>query len=152
MRRAACLLVILAGCGSAPEPRYALSESEPSLGRAPVEALAEWHKATGGRYPQRAIVFSVRNWDDRLANSSPTGGDDMPWFVTVKPGMPPRLLRRALLHELGHVAGLVMDPASGDPAHWHGREPSVMRGAIEDCADEIGLPELAAFDRKYGSR
>ena len=151
MRLAYCVVALAVGCAApAQAPRFRLSESDGDLGRAPVEALAEWHRATGGRYPQRSIVFGVESRDDRLAATSPTGGEDMPWFVTVRPELPPKLLRRALLHELGHVAGLVMDPDSADPAHWHGKEPSIMRGQIDDCADSIGEPELAAFDRKYG--
>ena len=72
-----------------------------------------------------------------------------PAFVTVIPGLSPAMLRRVLLHELGHVARLQLDPDSGDWIHYHGNSPSVMRTRVEDCADEIGAPELAAFERKF---
>lgn len=151
MRIAAGLVVFAIGCGTPPlEPRLRPATVDPSLGEAPAEALAEWQLATGGRYPDRVVSFGVKDMTGRLGNTSPSGADEMPWFVNVVPGLDGRTLRLVLLHELGHVAGLLVDPDSGDPAHWHGAAPSVMRPALNDCADEIGLPELAAFDRKYG--
>jgi hypothetical protein len=87
-----------------------------------------------------------------------TAGDGAATFETapgvfavyVDSALPTTWRKRALLHELGHVAGLDVDPQSSDAAHWHDTTPSVMRPLIDDCADEIGAPELAAFEREYG--
>ncbi len=149
MRLAACLLVAVAGCG-APAPQYRPAYVDPALGDAPLEAMAEWQIATGGRYPKRNISFRSAALEGCVGRTEAPSDVSLPAHVYVLPGLPPDVLRRALLHELGHVARLMPDPESGDPIHWHGDAPSVMRQTIDEVADEIGAPELAAFDRKYG--
>lgn len=151
MRALCCLVVALVGCG-APAPLYRPVSVDPSLGCAPDEALAEWQLATGGRYPQRDISFTVADPGDGLAGKTSVAGrvEDGHYIVTIRPGLDSELLHRVLLHELGHVAALMPDPEHPKPSHWHGAAPSVMRDNIDECSDAIGAPELAAFDRQYG--
>jgi hypothetical protein len=126
---------------------------DPLLGDAPAEALASWQEATGGRYPSFRIAFRVAPVSEGAAaviyESDHVAVD---FNIFVSPNLPVGMHRRALLHELGHAPWLVLDPESGDPIHWHGEAPSVMRPSIDECADEIGAPELAAFERQYGRR
>lgn len=153
MRAAVCLALLVVGCGAPPIPlRYRPTHVDESLGQAPYEALAEWQLATGGRYPERHISFFEGDpGEGRVGSSNPVGNvEDGRYDVVVRAGIGWELTRKVLLHELGHVARLLPDPEHPQPTHWHGAAPSVMRDWVFDCSDEIGAPELAAFDRQYG--
>ncbi len=145
------LAFVVAGCGPS-ALRYRPTHVEPSLGCAPEEALAEWQIATGGRFPWRDISFYVEDPGGGLVGkTAPVGHvEDGHYTVTITPGLDATTLRLVLLHELGHVAALRVDPDHPHPTHWHGAAPSVMRESVDECADEIGAPELAAFERQYG--
>ncbi len=147
--RAVCLALLAVGCG-APAPGYRPAFVDPSLGGAPDEALSAWHVATWGRYPERNISFIIDPGLDAIARTAAPSDESRPVTIRIRPGITGDYLRRTLLHELGHAIRLLPDPESSDAVHWHGAAPSVMRPLIEDCADSIGAPELAAFDRKFG--
>ena len=150
MLRTLCLAFLLVGCGApAPVAQYRPAFVDPALGDAPADALETWQLATGGRFPVRNISFLVGDINNAALTDAPA---DMskPAFVTVASWLDPSWFRQALLHELGHVAKLTIDPDSGDPIHYHGSRPSVMLPVLNDCSAEIGEPELDAFVRRYG--
>lgn len=150
MRLACCLALAAIGCG-APAPLYRPVYVDPALGVAPELALVAWQEATGWRYPERVVSFEVCSLaEGRAGTTSRIGSDGAHFTVCVSPQFGSLDLGCVLRHELGHVAGLIMDPESGDPIHYHGELPSVMRRTADNCPDGIGRPELAAFELKYG--
>lgn len=128
-------------CACSPKPAETVDSAK-------WEALAAWQEATGGRFPRLEIdVYATDATYGRAASTATFEGVAR---IRVDARLSPRMARRALLHELGHAAGLVLDPGSGDPHHWHGMAASVMRRELDESSDDIGQPDLAAFDLKYG--
>ena len=144
------LAMLAIGCGS-PAPLYRPAYVDPRLGDAADEALAEWHVATQWRYPWRSIIFQVSDAmpDRRAGQTSRIGDDGLHYRVQIHPSVTGENLHCVLLHELGHVADLVIEPGAMDPKHYHGSAPSVMRPTYDNCARELGMPELLAFERQY---
>jgi len=151
MRYACCILALAAiGCGATPmEFRYRPVFVDPALGTAPEEALAEWQAASGGLFPPREISFYVSDLPGTLAGrTSPYSQDGNHFTIDIDTETPAADIRRVLLHELGHVAGLRFGPDL-ESSHYTGTAPSVMRAVTVDCADEIGAPELEAMRQKF---
>ena len=153
VRALVALIGVLAGCGAAPPVApYRPAYVDPALGEAPSEALAAWNEATGGRYPKLRLSFRIASTIDSAAKIVESDHKEADYVIAVSPWVPVEWHRRALLHELGHAVWVMPEPESGDPYHYHGPAPSVMRPELNDCADEIGQPELAAFERKFGGQ
>jgi hypothetical protein len=134
--RATLLILLLLGCGQ--------PINHPALTDEPAEALATWNRATGGRMPELKLSFVLSDIDR-------AGKIEPPSIIHISTRLPRELRRRALLHEIGHAMWIMPEPESGDPYHYRGPAPSVMHPDLDECSDEIGRPELAAFERKYGT-
>lgn len=144
MRIAVCLAIAAVGCGA---PQYRHARVDPGLADATSDAITAWQEATGWRFPPLPVAFVVGPTYGRAALTE--HGDDGS-TITVDGAAPPGMLRRILIHELGHVARLRFDEDRPDPLHFHGGAPSVMKTELGQLADEISAADLAAFDRQYG--